>query len=67
MSRTPLEDAEDFKKVMDDPAVNGYTSIRVLHPVINGYVSLHRDRMPWRVRIFALVRGVIPESYTRNM
>ncbi len=65
MSRTPLEDAQDFKRVLDDPDINGYTYIKVIHPVINGYVSVHCDRMPLRVRLSILFKGVVPKWYTQ--
>lgn len=65
MVKTPLEDAQDFKRVLDDPEVNGYTSIKVIQPVINGYVSVHVDSMPLRVRLSILFKGVVPEWYTQ--
>ena len=64
---SPLEDAIAFDKVASDPAMNGYTSIKILHPIIRGYINFHTKPSPWKVRLYFLWMGILPERYTKDM
>lgn len=64
---TPLDDAVAFDVVASNPATNGYSSIRVLHPIIRGYINLHQGCAPLWVRLSFLLWGKIPEAYTKEM
>lgn len=64
---TPLEDAIAFDRVASDPATNGYSSIKTIHPIIRGYISVHTKPAPWLVRFYFLFMGILPERFTKDM
>lgn len=64
---TPLDDAIAFDKVASDPALNGYSSLKAIHPIVRGYINLHEKRAPLWVRVFFLLQGFVPTGYTKDM
>lgn len=42
------------------------TAFALIFPPLAALTSLHEKPMPWRVRLYVLVRGVIPFSYLEN-